>query len=200
MRFSRQVYGGGLPFPPRVDHVLSELPAMTCLSWVALHDMAHIFIELCKLLHHDKAVIHEGMIAGRHHRCNEHELGQTPRDGKGQGDLVCCSPWGCKESDMTGQLSNNCRLREQTYGYQGKRWSEGIVREFEIDLYTLLYLKWIPTKTYCIRQGTLLSVIWQVGWEWGLGENGYMCMYGWVALLCIWNYHIINRLCVCVCM
>ena len=38
-----------------------------------------------------------------------------------QGDLVCCSPWGCKESDMTGQLSNNCRLREQTYGYQGKR-------------------------------------------------------------------------------
>ena len=85
------------------------------------HDMAHIFIELCKLLHHDKAVIHEGMIAGRHHRCNEHELGQTPRDGKGQGDLVCCSPWGCKESDMTGQLSNNCRLREQTYGYQGKR-------------------------------------------------------------------------------
>ena len=21
--------------------------------------------------------------------------------GDGQGDLVCCSPWGCKESDMT---------------------------------------------------------------------------------------------------
>ena len=91
------------------------------LSRVALHDMAHIFIELCKLLHHDKAVIHEGTIAGQHRQCNEHELGKTPRDGKGQGDLVCCSPWGCKESDMTGQLSNNCRLREQTYGYQGKR-------------------------------------------------------------------------------
>ena len=121
MRFSWQVYWGGLPFPPPVDHVLSELPAMTCLSWVALHDMAHIFIELCKLLHHDKAVIHEGTIAGQHRQCNEHELGKTPRDGKGQGDLVCCSPWGCKESDMTGQLSNNCRLREQTYGYQGKR-------------------------------------------------------------------------------
>ena len=29
------------------------------------------------------------------------ELGQTPRDGKGQGTLVCCSPWGHKESDMT---------------------------------------------------------------------------------------------------
>ena len=24
-----------------------------------------------------------------------------------QGGLACCSPWGCKESDMTGQLNNN---------------------------------------------------------------------------------------------
>ena len=39
-----------------------------------------------------------------HHQYNGHELGQTSRDGKGQGDLACCSPWGCKESDMTGQL------------------------------------------------------------------------------------------------
>ena len=31
-----------------------------------------------------------------------HELGQTSGDGKGQGDLVCCSPWGCKESDPMG--------------------------------------------------------------------------------------------------
>ena len=36
------------------------------------------------------------------HGCNEHKLGQTPGDGGGQGGLACCSPWGCKESDMTG--------------------------------------------------------------------------------------------------
>ena len=41
-------------------------------------------------------------MAGRHHRCNEHELGQTLGDGERQGGLVCCSPWGCKESDSTG--------------------------------------------------------------------------------------------------
>ena len=35
-----------------MDHVLSELSTMTCLSWVALHGMAHSFIEL------DKAVVH----------------------------------------------------------------------------------------------------------------------------------------------
>ena len=27
--------------------------------------------------------------------------------GDGQGSLACCSPWGCKESDMTEQLNNN---------------------------------------------------------------------------------------------
>ena len=29
-------------------------------SWVALHGMAHSFLELCKPLRHDKAVIHKG--------------------------------------------------------------------------------------------------------------------------------------------
>ena len=60
MRFSRQVYWDGLPFPPPADHVLSELSAMTHPSWVALPSMAHSFTELHKSLRHDKAVIPEG--------------------------------------------------------------------------------------------------------------------------------------------
>ena len=32
-------------------------------------------------------------MTGEHHQYNGHELGQTPRDGEGQGGLVCCSPW-----------------------------------------------------------------------------------------------------------
>ena len=36
-----------------------------------------------------------------HHQINGHEFDQTPGDGKGQGSLVCCSPWGCKKSDTT---------------------------------------------------------------------------------------------------
>ena len=39
-------------------------------------------------------------MAGWHHRCNEYELGQTLGDGKGQGGLACCSPWGHKEWDI----------------------------------------------------------------------------------------------------
>ena len=30
-----------------------------------------------------------------------HEFEQAPGDGERQGSLACCTPWGCKESDMT---------------------------------------------------------------------------------------------------
>ena len=33
-------------------------------------------------------------------------LGQTLGDGKGQGILACCHPWGLEESDTTWQLNN----------------------------------------------------------------------------------------------
>ena len=52
MGFSKQEYRSGLPFLSPVDHILSELSTMTHPSWVALHGMAHSFIEL------DKAVVH----------------------------------------------------------------------------------------------------------------------------------------------
>ena len=43
-------------------------------------------------------------MVGWHHLMNRHEFEQTPGDGEGQGSLVCCSPWGHKELDMTEQL------------------------------------------------------------------------------------------------
>ena len=36
-----------------------------------------------------------------HHRLNGHEFDQALGVGDGQGSLVCCSPRGCKKSDMT---------------------------------------------------------------------------------------------------
>ena len=36
-----------------------------------------------------------------HHRLYGHEFEQVLGDGKGQGSLLCCSPWGHKQSDMT---------------------------------------------------------------------------------------------------
>ena len=43
----------------------------------------------------------EDEMVGCHHQLDRHELEQAPGDGDGQGGLVCCSPWGHKESDMT---------------------------------------------------------------------------------------------------
>ena len=61
MEFSQQEHWSGFPFPLPVDYVLTELSTMTHLSWVALHGMAHSSIELRKPLHHNKAMIHEGV-------------------------------------------------------------------------------------------------------------------------------------------
>ena len=54
----------------------------------------------------EKGVTEDEMI-GWHHWLNGHEFEQTLGDSEGQGSLVCCSPWGCKESDTTEWLNNN---------------------------------------------------------------------------------------------
>ena len=36
-----------------------------------------------------------------HHGLCGHESEQSLEDSEGQGSLACCSPWGCKELDMT---------------------------------------------------------------------------------------------------
>ena len=59
MAFLHQEYWNGLPLPPWVYHVLSDLFTWTHLSWVALHGMAHSFVELHKPLCLDKAVVYE---------------------------------------------------------------------------------------------------------------------------------------------
>ena len=43
----------------------------------------------------------EDEMVGWHHRLNGHEFEQTLGDSEGQESLVCCSSWGCKDSDMT---------------------------------------------------------------------------------------------------
>ena len=47
----------------------------------------------------------EDKMVGWHHRFNGREFEQAPGVGDGQGSLACCSPWGCKESDMTEPLN-----------------------------------------------------------------------------------------------
>ena len=48
----------------------------------------------------EKGTTEEEMV-GWHHRLNGYEFEQALGVSDGQGGLVCCSPWGCKESGMT---------------------------------------------------------------------------------------------------
>ena len=41
----------------------------------------------------------EDEMVRKHHQFNGHESEKAPGDSEGQGSLVCCSPWGFKESD-----------------------------------------------------------------------------------------------------
>ena len=45
-------------------------------------------------------------MVGWHHQLTGHEFEQTLGDSEGQGRLVSCSPWSCKELDTTEQLNN----------------------------------------------------------------------------------------------
>ena len=39
----------------------------------------------------------EDEMVGWHHRCDGHEFEQTLGDSEGQGSMMRCSPWGCRE-------------------------------------------------------------------------------------------------------
>ena len=49
----------------------------------------------------------EDEMVGWHHQLNGHEFERVLGGDEGQGSLVCCSPWGNKESDTMEQLNGN---------------------------------------------------------------------------------------------
>ena len=57
----------------------------------------------------------EDETVGRHHQLSGHEFQQTLRDIEGQGSWAYCSPWDCKEPDMTEQVNSKmCKI--DSYG------------------------------------------------------------------------------------
>ena len=47
----------------------------------------------------------EDEMVGWHHQLDGHAFEQALEVGDGQGSLVCCSPWGHKESDRNEPLN-----------------------------------------------------------------------------------------------
>ena len=58
----------------------------------------------------EKGMTEDDMV-GWHHWLNGHEFEKTLGDSERQRSLVCCSPWGHKESDTTEQLKNNNKAK-----------------------------------------------------------------------------------------
>ena len=52
----------------------------------------------------EKGITEDEMV-GWHHWLNGNEFGLTPGVGDGQGGPTCCSPWACKELDMSEWLN-----------------------------------------------------------------------------------------------
>ena len=79
-----------------------------------------------------------------------------------------CSPLVCPFSARI--IDCYYRLRERTYGSRVGRMGEGIVKEFGMDMYSLLYLKWVtnndlPFNTWNSAQ--CYVVAWMEGEFWG---------------------------------
>ena len=53
----------------------------------------------------EKKGMTEDEMVGWNHWLDGQESEQAPGVGEGQGSLVCCSPWGCKQSDTTEPLN-----------------------------------------------------------------------------------------------
>ena len=63
----------------------------------------------------ESSSVTEDEMVGWHHRLNGHEFEQTLGDSEHQGSLICYSPWGRKESDMTRNLTVTTTLKCLTY-------------------------------------------------------------------------------------
>ena len=62
-------------------------------------------LMLGKMRQEEKGTTEDEMV-GWHHQLDGYEFEQALEVGDGQGSLVCCSPWGLQESDMTATELN----------------------------------------------------------------------------------------------
>ena len=86
-----------------------------------------------------KGITEDEMI-GWLHRLNGREFEQTPGDSERRGSLACCTPWACKEWDVTEWLNNNnhglSHNRRSTQGIWHFHWkSTGRIQQGLIILF-----------------------------------------------------------------
>ena len=90
------------------------------------------------------------------------EFEQTPGDSEGQGSLACCSPWSCKQSDMTWRLkNNNSSHKDLTLFYGELRNWDG------------------PSVSSCLEaKGVVIYILLGLSshWTWAASEKAWFCV------------------------
>ena len=143
------------------------------------------------------------------HRDCHTEWGKSDR-----GEILYDMPymWNLNRNDineLTKQEETH-GLREWTYGCWGTEWEEGIVREFGMDMYTVLYLKWITSKD--LLSSTRNSAqCYMAAWMGGEFGGEWIHVYAWLSpfavhlklsrhcSLTLLQYKIKSFVCGCVC-
>jgi len=114
----------------------------------------------------------EDKMVGWHHQLNGHEFEQAPGVGDGQGDLMCSSPWACKESDMTKWLNWTEKEIDPEYSLHGLM--------LKLKLQYTGQLKW--------RESWVIGKDPDSGKKWGQEEKGYKQGDNWTASLSQWTW------------
>ena len=84
-------------------------------------------------------------MVGWHHQLNRHEFEKALGVGDGQGSLMCCSTWGCKELDTTEWL-NWTELRQSETQFWNSFLKESLPWFFREDQYNLC--TWVASYAY----------------------------------------------------
>ena len=80
------------------------------------------------------------------------------------------------QMNLVTKQKDTHRLRERTYGCQGKR----IVREIEMDMYILLYSKWITNKDLLSSTGNS-APCYVAAWMGGEFVGEWIHIYVWLS-------------------
>ena len=106
-------------------------------------------------------------IVGWHHWLDGHEFEQAPGIGDGQGSLMCCSPWGSKESNTRERLNwtevntvpSSC-LHEASFSHYTKK-----LPSYHCETQGLLCLP-SPSKNHKRQAGNLFAKIFRkINWR-----------------------------------
>ena len=106
------------------------------------------------------------------------EISQTEKRKYHMACLICRLQKQLIQMNLYTNQKQTHRLREEISGCRVEGWGEEIIREFGMDMDTLLYLTWRTSKDLLSSTGNSAQCHVAAWMEGSLGENGCMYTYG----------------------